>query len=90
MIGIFGTFLVPDRCRRLAHDLLDGAPTPEGVLDLVLQRDSDTEVTVVSAEVDPDRADLIEPAVLDLLESMLARFAAAELLDDLTPERTRP
>jgi len=90
VVYVFGTFLVPDRCRRLARDLLDGMPAPEGLLDLVLQRDTDTDVTVVSAEVDPERADLIETAVLDLLESMLARYAAAELLDDLTPERTRP
>ncbi len=83
----FGTFLVPDRCRIHGKDLLADAPAPEGLLDLSLRRDSDTEVTIVSAEVDPATPE-IEPEVLELLESLLARFAAVELLDDIRPEHS--
>ena len=83
----FGTFLVPDRCRIHGKDLLADAPAPDALLDLSLRRDSDTEVTIVSAEVEPG-AGHVEPEVLELMESLLARFAAVELLDDIRPERT--
>ena len=85
----FGTFLGPDRCRAQGRDLVDGVPAPDGLLDLVLRRDSDTEVTVVSAEVDP-AVGCAGPVVLDILEGLLARFVATELLDGLTREPTRP
>jgi hypothetical protein len=90
VVFAFATLLGPDRCRAHASDLLDAAPAPDGVLDLLLQRDTDTEVTIVSAEVDPDRREACEAEVLDLFEALLARFAVVELLDEIAPERARP
>jgi hypothetical protein len=90
VVYAFATLLAPDRCRAHASDLLDATPAPDGVLDLLLQRDTDTEVTIVSAEVDPEHREACETEVLDLFEALLARFAVLELLDDLAPERARP
>lgn len=87
---VFGTFLGPDRCRLHARDLIDEMPAPEGILGLSLQRDTDTEVTVVAAEVDPDARYDVEADVLTLLDALVARFAVIELLDVVAPARSHP
>lgn len=86
---VLATFLPPERCRDLAHDILHERPAPEGVLELALCRDSDLDVTVVSAELDPD-GPVDDAAVIDLLEELLARFVTEELLEQVTRSTTRP
>jgi hypothetical protein len=79
---VLATFLPPERCRQLAHDILHERPAPDGVVELALCRDSDLDVTVVSAELDPD-GPVDDPAVVDLLEELLARFVTEELLEQM-------
>jgi hypothetical protein len=86
---VMATFLPPERCRHLAHDILRQRPAPEGVLELALCRDSDLDVTVVSAELDP-AGPVDEPAVVDLLEELLARFVTEELLEVMARSTTGP
>jgi hypothetical protein len=86
---VLATFLPPERCRHLAHDILQERPAPEGVLELALCRDSDLDVTVVSAELDPD-GPVDDGAIVDLLEELLARFVTEELLEQLTGSPTWP
>ncbi len=82
----FGTGLDPDVCQDLGADLLDEFDPPPGTLGLRIQGDADTQITIVSAEVDADPRSSCEPAVLDLLHGLIARYAANDLIERLSGE----
>jgi hypothetical protein len=81
-----GTTLDADACQDLAADILDDFDPPPGSLGVRVQGDADTQVTVVSAELDPGAIELDEPAILELMQALLARFAISDLVDQLADE----
>ncbi len=92
----FGTTLDAPTCRSIAADLVDEALPLEMLAALGVRSDDDTDVSIVYAETavrvapHPSRppAPTVagtddEARVIDLLQSMLARFAAQELMGEL-------
>jgi hypothetical protein len=79
---VAATVLPQERCRE--ELLVDGA-TPGDSVPLALHWDDATEVTLIHTHPDDEGLDLAIRAV----EAAFARCAAAELLDEVSPSRSR-
>jgi hypothetical protein len=86
----FGSSLDPDACQELGADILDDFDPPPGSLGVRIHGDAGTQITVVSAEVDADPRLPAEPAVLQLLHGLIARYAATDLIDRLSGDGSGP
>lgn len=80
----FATTLEASICRRLGAELVDDALPMEMLKALGVRGDEDTEVSIVYAETPAQIDEASHDRVIDLLQSMLARFTAHELISDLT------
>lgn len=79
----FATTLEASICRRLGAELVDEALPMDMLAALGVRGDEDTEVSIVYAETSVQIDEASHDRVLDLLQSMLARFTAHELIGEL-------
>lgn len=77
---VVGASLPNEVCRAETTAYTDPLVAPAGMWGLGLREDTATEVTVIYAELDAHHLGN-EPAVLDVLEGLVARLAVRRLLD---------
>jgi hypothetical protein len=76
----FAVTLDPTTAHRVGADLVDAVMPLDGVLSLGIRPDEATGVSIAFAEITAPPGSIHEAVVVDLLESLLARWAVHELV----------